>query len=286
MSRPTPPTSPEPGPGGPAAGGGLAARGLVRRFGGIAAVDGVDLDVPPGRVTALIGPNGAGKSTLFDCLAGAARPDAGRVLLAGRDVTRLPDHARARLGLARTFQQIAVFQGLTVGQNALVGAEQRAHGLPRPFGRSHRGGPADRGATDRSATDRSAADPSAADPSAADRALRLLGLDALRDEPADGLPTGTLRLVELARALAAAPAVLLLDEPAAGLDLAQADRLAPVLRALAAEGTALLLVEHDLRFVGRLADTVYVMESGRMRTSGPAAAVLADPLVAAAWGGG
>jgi branched-chain amino acid transport system ATP-binding protein len=245
--------------------GGLTARGVVRRFGGIAAVDGVDLAVPQGRITALIGPNGAGKSTLFDCLSGAVRPDAGRVLLAGRDVTRLPDHARARLGLARTFQQIAVFPGLTVGQNVRVGAEQTTGGT----GRGLLGLPPPGREAARLATD---------------RALRLLDLDLVRDWPADGLPTGALRLLELARALAGSPRVLLLDEPAAGLDLAQTARLGTVLRALAAEGTALLLVEHDVELVAQLADAVYVMAAGRMLGGGPTREVLADPRVAAAWG--
>jgi branched-chain amino acid transport system ATP-binding protein len=245
---------------------GLTARGLVRRFGGIAAVDGVDLAVPPGRITALVGPNGAGKSTLFDCLSGSARPDAGRVLLAGRDVTRLPDHARAGLGLARTFQQIAVFPGLTVGQNVRIGADPGRRGTVRGLlGLPAPGRDASR--------------------AAADRALRLFGLEAVRDWPADRLPTGALRLLELARALAAAPAVLLLDEPAAGLDLPQTERLAAVLRALAADGMALLLVEHDAQLVGALADEVYVMADGRILAHGPTAAVLADRRVRAAWGG-
>ncbi|GAA2752674.1 MULTISPECIES: ABC transporter ATP-binding protein [Kitasatospora] len=246
-------------------GAGLVARGVVRRFGGIAAVDGVDLDAPIGRITALIGPNGAGKSTLFDCLAGAARPDAGQVLLAGRDITRLPDHARARLGLLRTFQQIAAFQGLTVAENVRVGAEQ----VHRGTGRGLLGLPPPGRDTARAATE---------------RALRLLDLDAVRDWPADRLPTGALRLLELARALAATPRVLLLDEPAAGLDQAQTARLGTVLRALAAEGTALLLVEHDVELVARLADAVYVMAAGRVIARGPTASVLADPRVAAAWG--
>ncbi|MFF1952841.1 ABC transporter ATP-binding protein [Kitasatospora herbaricolor] len=244
---------------------GLTARGVVRGFGGIRAVDGVDLAAPPGRITALVGPNGAGKSTLFDCLAGAARPDAGRVLLAGRDITRLPDHARARLGLARTFQQVAAFPGLTVAQNVRVGAEQRRRGTARAL----LGLPAPGRAAARAATD---------------RALRLLDLDAVRDWPADRLPPGALRLLELARALAAAPRVLLLDEPAAGLDLAQTARLAAVLRALTAEGMALLLVEHDVELVSRLADTVYVMAAGRVVARGPTREVLADRRVAAAWG--
>ncbi|GAA4872922.1 ABC transporter ATP-binding protein [Kitasatospora terrestris] len=247
--------------------GGLAAHGVVRRYGGITAVDGVDLAAPPGRVTALIGPNGAGKSTLFDCLAGTVRPDAGRVLLAGRDVTALPDHARARLGLLRTFQQIAAFQSLTVAENVRIGAEQVHGGLARGL----LGLPPGEG-RQRTVQENT------------ERALRLLDLRPVRDWPADRLPTGALRLLELARALAAAPHVLLLDEPAAGLDQAQTARLTGVLRALAAEGTALLVVEHDVDLVAELADTVYVMAAGKVVAHGPAARVLADPEVAAAWG--
>ncbi|MFI6444075.1 ABC transporter ATP-binding protein [Kitasatospora sp. NPDC050543] len=243
----------------------LTARGLVRRFGGLAAVDGVDLTAPAGRITALIGPNGAGKSTLFDCLAGTLRPDAGRVLLGGRDVTGLPAHARVRLGMARTFQQIAVFPTLTVTENVRVGAEQRAGGsvrgllgLPAPGGRQAQ--------------------------QATEHALALLGLSALRERPAAALPTGTLRLLELARALAGGPGVLLLDEPAAGLDTPETERLARVLRGLAAQGMALLLVEHDVELVADLADTVYAMAGGRVVARGPVRAVLADPRVARAWG--
>jgi len=243
----------------------LTARGVVRRFGGITAVDGVDLAVPPGRITALIGPNGAGKSTLFDCLSGTARPETGRVLLGGRDITRLPEHARARLGLARTFQQIAVFPTLTVAANVRVGAEQSAGGLVRGL----LGLPAPGGEQARAATD---------------RALALLGLEAVRDRPAGDLPAGTLRLLELARALAAMPKVLLLDEPTAGLDAAETARLGAVLRALAAEGMALLLVEHDTELVAELADVVYAMAAGRVLAHGPTAVVLADPRVGTAWG--
>jgi branched-chain amino acid transport system ATP-binding protein len=231
------------------------------------AVDGVDLSVPPGRITALVGPNGAGKSTLFDCLSGTLRPDAGRVILGGRDITRLPDYRRARLGLARTFQQLSIFPGLTVAENVRIGAEGRPGGTLRGLA----------GLPD-PARDATAA------ATATDRALRLTGLKALRDHPVADLPTGTLRLVELARALAGSPRVLLLDEPAAGLDAAEAARLAAMLRALSAEGMALLLVEHDVDLVAELADTVCVMAAGRVVARGPAAAVLADPEVGALWG--
>ncbi|KOV69021.1 hypothetical protein ADL00_12190 [Streptomyces sp. AS58] len=240
------PTTPSPKPPPPPAARTLAARGLQVRHGGFRALDGVGLDLPPGRITAVVGPNGAGKSTLFHCLAGTLRPTRGQVLLGGRDITRLPAHARTRLGVARTFQQLAVFPSLTVADNVRVGAEQ---------GRI-------------------------ADPDAVERTLRLFGLAGpARALPAAGLPTGTLRRVELARALAGGPFVLLLDEPAAGLDAAEVAALARVLRALAADGTAVLVVEHDLDLVAGLADVVHVMAAGRIVASGPPARVL-DTLAA------
>lgn len=201
----------------------------------------VDLTLHPGQLTAVVGPNGAGKSTLFHCLAGTLRPTHGRILYQGRDITHTPPHTRTRLGIARTFQQLAVFPTLTVTDNVRVGAEQTP-----------------------------TQDPTAA----AERTLRLLRLDGLRTRPAAALPTGTLRRVELARALAGTPRVLLLDEPAAGLDAAEVAALARLLRALAADGTALLVVEHDLDLVAGLADVVHVMAAGRIVASGPPAQVL------------
>ncbi|MFJ8782990.1 ATP-binding cassette domain-containing protein [Streptomyces sp. NPDC102476] len=245
QSRPPAPLAADcapPPPGPPAAGRAvLTTHNLQARYDGFTALDGVDLTVPPGRITAIIGPNGAGKTTLFHCLAGTVRPSHGQVRHGNRDITRLPAHARTRLGIARTFQQLAVFPTLTVAENVRVGAEQ---------GRT-------------------------SDPAAVDRALRLFALDGpLRDAPAADLPTGTLRRVELARALAGTPTVLLLDEPAAGLDTAEVTALARVLRALAADGTALLVVEHDLDLVADLADVVHVMTAGRIIASGPPAHVL------------
>ncbi|MFI8894254.1 ABC transporter permease subunit [Streptomyces paradoxus] len=251
--KPTPSPAPRPGTAAPVGDGIseataptaavplLTARHLHARYGGFTALDGVDLDLSPGRITAVVGPNGAGKSTLFHCLAGTLPPARGTVRLGGRDITALPAHARARLGVGRTFQQLAVFPSLTVAENVRVGAEQ---------GR-------------------------VTDPGAVERALRLLGLDGpLRARPAAGLPTGTLRRVELARALAGSPRVLLLDEPAAGLDTAEVTALARVLKALAADGTALLVVEHDLDLVAGLADVVHVMTAGRIVASGPPGRVL------------
>ncbi|MEV6173574.1 branched-chain amino acid ABC transporter permease/ATP-binding protein [Streptomyces sp. NPDC051954] len=222
----------------------LTARHLHATYDGFTALDGVDLDVWAGQVTAIVGPNGAGKSTLFHCLAGTLRPAQGHVRLDDRDITRLPAHTRTRLGIARTFQQLSVFPSLTVAENVCVGAEQ---------GRI--------------------ADP---DPGTVERALRLFGLDGpVRALPAAGLPTGTLRRVELARALAGSPRVLLLDEPAAGLDTTEVTALARILKALAADGTALLVVEHDLDLVADLADVVHVMTAGRIVASGPPDRVLA-----------
>ncbi|MFJ7156822.1 ATP-binding cassette domain-containing protein [Streptomyces sp. NPDC101118] len=226
------PQGPVPAAAGAAGRVALRAEALHAHYGGYHVLRGVELVVPAGRVTGVVGSNGAGKSTLFHCLAGTLRPSGGRVLLGGRDVTRLPAYARARLGLLRSFQQPAVFGSLTVEENVRVGAEQGHRPAPR----------------------------------AVERALRLLDLDGpVRRAPAAGLSTGTLRRVELARALAADPRALLLDEPAAGLDTAEVEALARVLRALAADGTALLLIEHDLDLVARLADTVHRMEAGVLR---------------------
>ncbi|WP_432197621.1 ABC transporter permease subunit [Streptomyces sp. bgisy027] len=238
--RPAEAAQPPQGPPAPA----LTILSLQARYDGFTALQDITLTVPAAHVTAVVGPNGAGKSTLFHCLAGTHRPAHGQVRLGTRDITRLPAHARTRLGVARTFQQLAVFPSLTVAENVRVGAEQ---------GRLQ-------------------------DPSAVERSLRLLGLDGpVRSLPAAGLPTGTLRRVELARALAGAPRVLLLDEPAAGLDTAEVTALARVLKALAADGMALLVVEHDLDLVADLADTVHVMTAGRIVASGPPDRVLDVP---------
>ncbi|MFE7808426.1 ATP-binding cassette domain-containing protein [Streptomyces sp. NPDC057430] len=199
--------------------------------GGLTALTDVTLALTPGRVTALVGPNGAGKSTLFDCLAGTLRPTRGRVTLDGADITPRPAHTRTRLGVARSFQQLAVFPSLTVEDNVRLGAEQ-----------GHRRSPAQ-----------------------TEQALRLLGLaGSVRHHPAADLPTGTLRRVELARALAGGPHTLLLDEPSAGLDTEETDALARILAALAADGLTVLLVEHDPDLVAGIAHTVHTMEGGRI----------------------
>ncbi|MFE5595209.1 ATP-binding cassette domain-containing protein [Streptomyces sp. NPDC056549] len=202
--------------------------------GGVTALSHVTLGLSPARVTALVGPNGAGKSTLFDCLAGTLRPrhGQGRVTLDGADITHRSAHARTRLGIARTFQRLAVFPSLTVEENVRLGEEQKG-------GRG--------------------------DPAAVERSLRLFGLDGpVRHRAAADLPTGTLRRVELARALAGRPHTLLLDEPAAGLDAAETAALARILAALAADGLTVLVVEHDPDLVAGIAHTVHTMDGGRI----------------------
>ncbi|MFI1658432.1 ATP-binding cassette domain-containing protein [Streptomyces sp. NPDC020472] len=229
------PAEPAPVPRRPAPRAGLRAHDLTLTYpGGVTALSHVTLVLSPARVTALVGPNGAGKSTLFDCLAGTLRPrrGQGRITLDGADITARSAHDRARLGIARTFQRLAVFPSLTVEENVRLGQEQSE-------GRG--------------------------DPAAVERSLRLLGLAGpVRHRAAADLPTGTLRRVELARALAGRPHTLLLDEPAAGLDTPETAALARILAALAADGLTVLVVEHDPDLVAGIAHTVHTMEGGRI----------------------
>jgi branched-chain amino acid transport system ATP-binding protein len=220
-------------------------------FGGNRALDGVALAAERGRVTGLIGPNGAGKSTLFDVVSGLRRPSSGRVRLDGRDVTRLGPSRRARAGLARTFQRLELFGRLSVRDNLLVAAEL---------------GPERRRA-----------------PHAVTELLARLGLTEVADHTADMLPTGVGRLVEVGRALAVRPALLLLDEPAAGQDTAETERFAGLLRALAADGTAVVLVEHDVGLVMGVCDTVYVLDLGKIIAVGPPDVIQRDEVVLAAY---
>jgi branched-chain amino acid transport system ATP-binding protein len=243
----------------------LSGRGLTRRYGGLAAVDEVDIDVAAGEVLALIGPNGAGKTTLFSCLTGTERPDAGQVLLDGVDLTGLPADQVARRGVGRTFQRLALFSSLSVRDNLRIGAESRQRGyLARGL----------LGRRDRAAD---------AHLSRVAPVAGLLELTEVLDQVAGTLPTGTQRLVELGRALCLDPRVLLLDEPASGLDTAETRHLQAVLRGLAADGLAVLLVEHDLDLVMRAADRVCVMAAGRVLATGTPEEVAADSRVHAVY---
>jgi branched-chain amino acid transport system ATP-binding protein len=221
----------------------LEARRLCKSYGGLQVLNDISLSVDAGCVTALVGSNGAGKTTLFRCLAGTLTPDSGRVLLAGHDVTRLPADARSRRGLVPTYQVGSVFQTLTVRENLMVAAENRHRiGLLQAFSTKQTQAAEDR----------------------VERVCGRLGLGEVADVAAGELPTGTLRLVELARALVADPLVLLLDEPVSGLDRKQAGAVATMLRGLAGAGKAVLLVEHDPAFVREVADEVHELEAGSL----------------------
>ncbi|MFD4371352.1 ABC transporter ATP-binding protein [Streptomyces sp. NPDC058486] len=234
----------------------LHASGIDVRFGGVHALRGVTVSVRPGEICGLIGPNGAGKTTLFDVLSGMRRPDAGAIAYDGTDITRRPPAWRARHGIRRTFQRQQLFGQLTVADNLVVAQDWRG-GL-RPGARRHQ--------------ERAAA------------VLHACGVDALAGTYAGGLPVGQARMVELARALADPPRVLLLDEPASGTTAEERRRLAAVIRRTAEEEhCAVLLVEHNVAFVMELCSRVVVLDLGRVLTEGTPAEVHAHPAVREAY---
>jgi len=247
-------------------GSGLAVIGVTVRFGGLTAVSSVDLAVPLGQVTGLIGPNGAGKTTLFNAASGLVRPSDGRIVLNETDLTRRRPGDRARLGLGRTFQDMRLFEQLTVAENVALGREGSFAGR-NPL--SHLiGGPT----SARAVRDATA------------EALDLCGLSPLADRPVYGLSTGQRRLVDLARCLAGSYSVLLLDEPSSGLDVAETAQLGEVVKRVVAErGVGVLLVEHDLPLVLDLCSRIAVLDFGRLIFSGTPPEVVASPIVKAAY---
>jgi branched-chain amino acid transport system ATP-binding protein len=236
----------------------LDVRGATVRFGGVTALDAVDLDVDAGRVIGLIGPNGAGKTTLFNVVCGLQPPTAGTVVLDGRDITGLKPYQRARAGIGRTFQRIEVFGSLTVYENIRLGAE-----ILHDWS----------GSGD---------DPDDVAAVVVDR----LRLWHVADERADALPTGQARLVELGRALAAQPRLVLLDEPSSGLSEDESDELGRLLRELAAGGLAVLLVEHDVDLVMDVCARIHVLDFGRILDVGSPDEIRASSAVRAAYLGG
>jgi len=228
----------------------LEVRGVSVRFGGLLAVDDTSISVERACVNGLIGPNGAGKTTLFNVITGLQEPTTGRVELDGRDVTRLRPHRRARLGISRTFQRLEVFGSLTARENVLVAAEKRLG-----FFSSLQAG------------------------RVADELLERVGIASVANERLEALPTGTARLVELARALATQPRVLLLDEPSSGLDEDETEAMGVLLTELAKDGLAVLLVEHDMRFVMGTCVHIEVLDFGRVIARGAPEAIQSDPAV-------
>jgi branched-chain amino acid transport system ATP-binding protein len=230
----------------------LEVREVTVRFGGNIALDGVDLDAEAGRVTGLIGPNGAGKTTLFNVITGLLPASRGLVRLAGEDVSNAKPSKRSRLGLARTFQRLELFSLLSVRENIRVAVDIRRTGGTRPD-------------------------------AFVDEIIDRSGLHDVADARVDSLPTGQARLVELGRALATRPSVLLLDEPASGQDENETVAFGELLRDLAAEGIAVVLVEHDVHLVMRVCDTIHVLDFGRIIAAGTPQEVQRDEAVLAAY---
>ncbi|MBB5113434.1 branched-chain amino acid transport system permease protein [Micromonospora echinospora] len=245
----------------------LTADGVTVRFGGLIALDGVDLRVRDGEIKGLIGPNGAGKTTLFNVLTRVYPVHAGSVTFAGRDMLRLRPHQVVGAGLARTFQNVEMFRSMTALENVLVGRHHRdACGLWRTGLRL----PSAR-AEERQARD------------AARAALATLGLERYADTPAESLPLGVQRRLEIARAMVAEPRLLMLDEPASGLTAAEAAALMDDVRRIRAAGVTVLLIEHNMRFVMGLSDSVTVLDHGRVIFDGSPQRAQSDPAVVAAY---
>lgn len=245
----------------------VAARGLVMQFGGMRAVDGMSLDLMPGEILGLIGPNGAGKTTLFNLIAGALKPTEGQITLQGQDVTRDPPEARIGKGLGRTFQIPRPFAQMTVLENVLTGARHQAgEGILANFLQ-----PGKVAAQERAAVEKARA------------LLDFLTLSPLAHEPARVLSGGQRKLLELARVLMADPKVILLDEPAAGVNPALLAFIIARILDLNAQGTSILLIEHNMDMVTEVCGRVVVMAQGRFLREGTPHDVARDPAVIEAY---
>lgn len=245
----------------------LQVERLSIAFGGVRAIDDVTLSVPRACVFSIIGPNGAGKTTLFNLISGVYRPAAGQVLLDGVDVSGLAPDRLARRGLSRTFQNLQIFFRLSALENVMVGRNRHETTnliqdlLHLPAVRRQ----------------------NRATREAALAALARVGLEADADKPAGSLPYGAMKRLEIARALASEPQVLLLDEPAAGCNPVETEELDEIIRAIVREGVTVVLVEHDMRLVMNISDRIHVLANGRTLTEGSAAEVRSNPAVVEAY---
>ncbi|MGH3716251.1 MAG: ABC transporter ATP-binding protein [Micromonosporaceae bacterium] len=233
----------------------LEVTGVTVQFGGVTAVDNASITADTGRITGLIGPNGAGKTTLFNVITGLQPATRGTVVFAGRNLTRAVPSRRARAGMGRTFQRLEAFGSLTVRENVQVASEIHAgvRGLLRPSG------------------------------PAADELLERVGIAGYAGHRADAVPTGVARLLEMARVLAVDPRLLLLDEPSSGLDEGETVAFGALLRELAGEGRAILLVEHDMELVMSVCDHIHVLEFGSIIAAGTPEQIRADRRVQEAY---
>jgi branched-chain amino acid transport system ATP-binding protein len=244
----------------------LSIRNVSKSFGGVVAVHGISFEIGAGESVGLVGPNGAGKTTLFNCVCGQIRPEAGRIEFEGKALAGLPTFRRARLGIGRTYQRVEVFTDMTVRDHLLV-AERARQGEERLW---------------KDLLNRSK--PTAAELQKVEDTLELVGISDLADSVVNSLGLGHCRLVELARALAAEPKILLADEPSSGLDITESADVAAVLRTVQRDrGTAVLLVEHDLTMVADVVDRTVVMDLGAMLAEGPFDVVMANPAVRQAY---
>jgi len=246
--------------------GHLVGIGLTKRYAGLIANREIDIEVRPGEIVGLIGPNGAGKTTLFNCLTGAQKLTAGQITLNGRDITNLPAAERARLGLARTFQQSKLFRHLSVDENLLLG-RHRNYGPGALAGALGLAGRAERAAR-----------------RTAHQIAAQCGLTQVLDAPVGDLPYGTQRMVEVARAIVMNPEVLLVDEPAAGMDSTESDYFGSLLRRISRERQmSVLIIEHDVGMVLAISDRVYVLNFGELLAQGTPAQIRANAEVRAAY---